>query len=82
MSCTRCFAVTLEAECPSIYSARSAAQTAAQSVLSHPLAKPVLKNIPEPIAHFANAPGELTRLQESAGVGVRSWLCYVFCGDR
>ncbi|KAM0790942.1 hypothetical protein ACM66B_004247 [Microbotryomycetes sp. NB124-2] len=49
--------------------ARSAAQAAAQSVLSHPLAKPILKNVPEPIAHFANAPGELTRLQETAGVG-------------
>ncbi|KAM0746884.1 RabGAP/TBC [Meredithblackwellia eburnea MCA 4105] len=49
--------------------ARTAAQQAAQSVLSHPLAKPILKNIPEPIAHFATAPGELTRLQESAGVG-------------
>lgn len=51
--------------------ARTAAQNAAQAVLSHPLAKPILKNIPEPIAQFANAPGELTRLQETAGVGVR-----------
>ncbi|SCZ87307.1 BZ3500_MvSof-1268-A1-R1_Chr2-2g04773 [Microbotryum saponariae] len=49
--------------------ARSGIQVAAQSVLSHPLAKPLAKHIPEPIAHFANAPGELTRLQESAGVG-------------
>lgn len=28
-----------------------------------------MKNIPEPIAQFAHAPGELSRLQESAGVG-------------
>ncbi|SCV70203.1 BQ2448_1597 [Microbotryum intermedium] len=49
--------------------ARSGIQVAAQSVLSHPLAKPLAKHIPDPIAHFANAPGELTRLQESAGVG-------------
>lgn len=54
-------------------SARSAAQKTAQSVLSHPLAKPILRNIPDPIVQFANAPpAELTRLQETAGVGVRS----------
>lgn len=52
--------------------ARSAAQKTAQSVLSHPLAKPILRNIPDPIVQFANAPpAELTRLQETAGVGVR-----------
>ena len=57
--------------------ARTVAQTAAQSVLSHPLAKPILKNIPEPLAQFANVPGELTsttdqslrKIQETAGVG-------------
>lgn len=53
-----------------IYSARSAAQNVTQSVLSHPLAKPILKNIPDPIVQFANAPAEISRLQESAGVGV------------
>ena len=56
--------------------ARTVAQNAAQSVLSHPLAKPILKNIPEPLAQFANVPGELTsttdqslrKIQETAGV--------------
>lgn len=39
--------------------ARTAAQSAAHSVLSHPLARPILHQIPEPIASFASVPGEL-----------------------
>lgn len=40
--------------------------------MAHPLAKPILKTIPEPRTHPTNANGELTRHQENAGVGVRA----------
>lgn len=56
------------------------ARSAAHSVLSHPLAQPLLKSMPPPtIAHLTNISGELslsststsstTSLQERAGVG-------------
>ncbi|GAA5860872.1 hypothetical protein JCM1840_001992 [Sporobolomyces johnsonii] len=51
-------------------SARTISQQAASTVLSHPLAKPLAKHVPKPIAQFALAPGEVSRLAESAGVGV------------
>ncbi|GAA5915965.1 GTPase-activating protein GYP7 [Sporobolomyces salmoneus] len=51
-------------------SARNYSQQAASTVLSHPLAKPLAKHVPKPIAQFAFAPGEIASLAESAGVGV------------
>ncbi|GAA5958710.1 hypothetical protein JCM3765_006012 [Sporobolomyces pararoseus] len=51
-------------------SAKSMSQQAASTVLSHPLAKPLAKHVPKPIAQFAFAPGEIASLAESAGVGV------------
>ncbi|GAA6063565.1 hypothetical protein JCM10212_004496 [Sporobolomyces blumeae] len=51
-------------------SAKSMSQQAASTVLSHPLAKPLAKHVPKPIAQFAFAPGEIQSLAESAGVGV------------
>ncbi|GAA5990036.1 hypothetical protein JCM11641_001482 [Rhodosporidiobolus odoratus] len=49
--------------------ARQMSQQAASTVLSHPLAKPLAKHVPKPIAQFALAPGEVTRLAATAGVG-------------
>ncbi|KAH8915648.1 RabGAP/TBC [Atractiella rhizophila] len=50
--------------------ARSAAQSAAQQVLSHPLAQPVLRHIPPPILAATHAKPELySRWTETAGVG-------------
>lgn len=51
--------------------ARHMSQQAASTVLSHPLAKPLAKHVPKPIAQFALAPGEVSRLTDAAGVGVR-----------
>ncbi|GAA5935674.1 GTPase-activating protein GYP7 [Sporobolomyces koalae] len=51
-------------------SAKNISQQAASTVLSHPLAKPLAKHVPKPIAQFAFAPGEIASLAESAGVGV------------
>ncbi|GAA6005807.1 hypothetical protein JCM11491_004018 [Sporobolomyces phaffii] len=51
-------------------SAKTISQQAASTVLSHPLAKPLAKHVPKPIAQFAFAPGEIASLAESAGVGV------------
>ncbi|GAA5934145.1 hypothetical protein JCM3775_002886 [Rhodotorula graminis] len=50
--------------------ARHMSQQAASTVLSHPLAKPLAKHVPKPIAQFALAPGEVSRLTDAAGVGV------------
>lgn len=50
-------------------SARQFSQQAASTVLSHPLAKPLAKHVPKPIAQFALAPGEVSRLTDAAGVG-------------
>ncbi|GAA5836617.1 hypothetical protein JCM9279_000446 [Rhodotorula babjevae] len=50
--------------------ARQMSQQAASTVLSHPLAKPLAKHVPKPIAQFALAPGEVSRLTDAAGVGV------------
>ncbi|GAA5864179.1 hypothetical protein JCM8547_001281 [Rhodosporidiobolus lusitaniae] len=50
-------------------SARSISQQAASTVLSHPLAKPLAKHVPKPIAQLALAPGEVSRLTQAAGVG-------------
>lgn len=60
-------------------SARNYSQQAASTVLSHPLAKPLAKHVPKPIAQFAFAPGEIASLAESAGVGVSANLLYVLC---
>ncbi|BGP50736.1 GTPase activating protein [Rhodotorula kratochvilovae] len=49
--------------------ARHISQQAASTVLSHPLAKPLAKHVPKPIAQFALAPGEVSRLTDAAGVG-------------
>ncbi|GAA5995858.1 GTPase-activating protein GYP7 [Rhodotorula paludigena] len=49
--------------------ARQFSQQAASTVLSHPLAKPLAKHVPKPIAQFALAPGEVSRLTDAAGVG-------------
>ncbi|GAA5825938.1 hypothetical protein JCM11251_000060 [Rhodosporidiobolus azoricus] len=49
--------------------ARQISQQAASTVLSHPLAKPLAKHVPKPIAQFALAPGEVSRLANTAGVG-------------
>ncbi|GAA5891526.1 hypothetical protein JCM6882_004500 [Rhodosporidiobolus microsporus] len=49
--------------------ARQISQQAASTVLSHPLAKPLAKHVPKPIAQFALAPGEVSRLADTAGVG-------------
>ncbi|GAA6041509.1 hypothetical protein JCM8097_001914 [Rhodosporidiobolus ruineniae] len=49
--------------------ARQISQQAASTVLSHPLAKPLAKHVPKPIAQFALAPGEVSRLTDAAGVG-------------
>ncbi|GAA6025569.1 hypothetical protein JCM10207_002707 [Rhodosporidiobolus poonsookiae] len=49
--------------------ARQISQQAASTVLSHPLAKPLAKHVPKPIAQFALAPGEVSRLADAAGVG-------------
>lgn len=54
--------------------ARHMSQQAASTVLSHPLAKPLAKHVPTPIAQFALAPGEVSRLTDAAGVGVRPSL--------
>ncbi|KWU43943.1 GTPase-activating protein gyp7 [Rhodotorula sp. JG-1b] len=50
-------------------SARQISQQAASTVLSHPLAKPLAKHVPKPIAQFALAPGEVSKLTDAAGVG-------------
>lgn len=55
---------------PMTHSAKNISQQAASTVLSHPLAKPLAKHVPKPIAQFAFAPGEIASLAESAGVGV------------
>ena len=55
---------------PMPHSAKNISQQAASTVLSHPLAKPLAKHVPKPIAQFAFAPGEIASLAESAGVGV------------
>ncbi|BGO94294.1 hypothetical protein NBRC10512_002744 [Rhodotorula toruloides] len=49
--------------------ARQISQQAASTVLSHPLAKPLAKHVPKPIAQLALAPGEVSKLTDAAGVG-------------
>ncbi|BGP19082.1 hypothetical protein JCM10213_006652 [Rhodosporidiobolus nylandii] len=49
--------------------ARQLSREAASTVLSHPLAKPLAKHVPKPIAQFALADGEVSRLADKAGVG-------------
>lgn len=55
----------------------SSVQTVAQTVLSHPLSKPLLSSLPPPLLQFSNVSAELSRtpitnsiirLQERAGV--------------
>jgi hypothetical protein len=46
-----------------------ATRHAAQSVLSHPLAKPIVPHLPDPVRTFVNAPGEWSSWVEAGGVG-------------
>ncbi|KAF8326026.1 rab-GTPase-TBC domain-containing protein [Cantharellus anzutake] len=46
-----------------------ATRHAAQNILSHPLAKPILPHLPEPVKSFANAQGEWSSWVEKGGVG-------------
>lgn len=46
-----------------------ATRHAAQSVLSHPLARPIVPHLPDPVKTFVNAPGEWSSWVEKGGVG-------------
>ncbi|KAG9010927.1 GTPase activating protein [Tulasnella sp. JGI-2019a] len=46
-----------------------ATRHAAQSVLSHPLAKPIIPHLPEPVRSLVNAPGEWSSWVEKGGLG-------------
>ena len=46
-----------------------ATRHAAQNILSHPLAKPILPHLPDPVKSFANAHGEWSSWVEKGGVG-------------
>jgi hypothetical protein len=46
-----------------------ATRHAAQSVLSHPLARPIVPHLPDPVRSFVTAPGEWGSWVESAGAG-------------
>ncbi|KAG8933952.1 GTPase activating protein [Tulasnella sp. 419] len=46
-----------------------ATRHAAQSVLSHPLAKPILPHLPEPVRSLVHVPGEYSSWVEKGGVG-------------
>ncbi|TFK54943.1 GTPase-activating protein gyp7 [Heliocybe sulcata] len=46
-----------------------ATRHAAQNILSHPLAKPIVPHLPDPVKSFVNAPGEWSSWVEKSGVG-------------
>ncbi|KZT26256.1 RabGAP/TBC [Neolentinus lepideus HHB14362 ss-1] len=46
-----------------------ATRHAAQNILSHPLAKPIMPHLPDPVKSFVNAPGEWSSWVEKSGVG-------------
>ncbi|KDQ60762.1 hypothetical protein JAAARDRAFT_204574 [Jaapia argillacea MUCL 33604] len=46
-----------------------ATRHAAQNILSHPLAKPIIPHLPDPVKSFVNAPGEWSSWVEKSGVG-------------
>lgn len=46
-----------------------ATRFAAQNILSHPLAKPIVPHLPDPVRTFVNAPGEWSSWVEKGGVG-------------
>ena len=45
------------------------ARHAAQNILSHPLAKPIVPHLPEPVKSLVNVQGEWTSWVEKGGVG-------------
>ena len=52
-----------------VQTATSTAQQTAKLALSHPMAKPIAKYVPTPVAQFANAaPGEIAKVVEASGV--------------
>lgn len=46
-----------------------ATRFAAQNILSHPLAKPIVPHLPDPVRSLVHAPGEWTSWVEKGGVG-------------